>query len=138
MRYSVFFIGLMAAVVNADRHRLCACQVASDGAIDDAKTQEVVMNSNGQLIYSNYFWKRSDGAHFGGRYFHVLEGKKEWAGNKASDDGWIGGDEANGKCLNAGAADTTCFNARDWQRCGEGADGCFNSYGSTDGNGNIV
>ncbi|WQF87716.1 hypothetical protein CDEST_12730 [Colletotrichum destructivum] len=130
-----------AASVNAGKHRLCAC-ISDQGAvgvqINDDATKDVVMGSDGRFVYNDGIWFNDElhDAPYGGAYWHAIDGTI----NGATDDGWVGGDEANGLCKEK-SADSACFSpgdSFDWQRCSPN-DKCFTSKATkTDGFGNPV
>ncbi|TDZ32438.1 hypothetical protein C8035_v012291 [Colletotrichum spinosum] len=129
---------LLTAAVNADKHRLCAC-IKDQGdplywQIDEDASKAVVNGAEGRFVWSDGPWfKDFHDAPYVGSYWHAIDGTV----NGATDDGWVGGDEANGLCKGQNA-ESTCFSPGDlfnWQNCGY--NDCFTSKAAkTDGLGN--
>ncbi|KXH64255.1 hypothetical protein CSAL01_12831 [Colletotrichum salicis] len=127
----------------ANKHRLCACESSRGSAIDDDLTQSVITkHSNGNWVYSTFFWPIKYGAPHAGKYIHAIDGTITVNGQSATDDGFIGGDEVEGLCIQAGAPHSTCFSPNkasigdgfSYMHCGEGAGGCWTKLASnTDG-----
>nr|QQW38917.1 hypothetical protein [Fusarium oxysporum f. sp. physali]QQY97458.1 hypothetical protein [Fusarium oxysporum f. sp. physali]QQY97474.1 hypothetical protein [Fusarium oxysporum f. sp. physali]QQY97490.1 hypothetical protein [Fusarium oxysporum f. sp. physali] len=127
----------------ARKHRLCACESSRGSAIDDSLTQSVVTkHSNGNFVYSTYFWPIDFGAPYAGKYIHAIDRPITVNGQTASDDGFIGGDEIEALCIQAGAPHSTCFNPNgasvgaglSYRHCGPGSGGCWTKLASdTDG-----
>ncbi|KAF4920808.1 hypothetical protein CGCVW01_v006559 [Colletotrichum viniferum] len=132
---------LMAANVNANKHRLCAC-ITDQGdigmQIDEEASKAVVKASEGKFVYSDSPWFPDplDGAPYSGRYFHAIEGDV----NGANDDGWLGGDEVNGLC-GAQFAESSCWTPSDvlnWRRCGASGICWTSKAAKTDGFGTPI
>ncbi|KAK0112171.1 hypothetical protein ONS96_001429 [Cadophora gregata f. sp. sojae] len=142
---SKLFLLCLLSVATARKHRLCACEDSRGGGTNDNRTREVAIRSNGRFVFSNYQWLASDGCPHPGKYLHAITGEKSWIVDgktyKASDDGFVGGDEMEKLCQIVGSPHSTCWDGpdlndgRSYLHCGDGLNGCENTYGSVNGQG---
>ncbi|EMD94531.1 hypothetical protein COCC4DRAFT_66203 [Bipolaris maydis ATCC 48331] len=83
-------------LVARDHHEHCACQVATNGEVDNVTTSLVLANNSWRWHQEQFPEQTSQGAHYEGYYLVANSGK-------------INGDTFYNECRAVGAADSTCF-----------------------------
>ncbi|KAJ5037712.1 hypothetical protein J3E74DRAFT_405551 [Bipolaris maydis] len=114
-------------LVARDHHEHCACQVATNGEVDNVTTSLVLANNSWRWHQEQFPEQTSQGAHYEGYYYYYYCRLTSFLSRRGfpgasplrhppyegyylvANSGKINGDTFYNECRAVGAADSTCF-----------------------------